>query len=154
VNEHPGEVPVTIRGTLHTDYARKKPYWEALVAGRSGVSEVTLFDTQQLGRHVAGEVKGFRARDFLSAAEARRTGRASAFAVAAARMAVEDAGLKPREIQGERTSVVVGTTMGEANVLGELLTIRGTLHTDCRSQVGSRELRENRVIELVHFAHV
>lgn len=111
---------VTGMGVVSSLGMGKKPYWEALVAGRSGVSEVSLFETQQIGRSMAGEVKGFRARDFLSAAEARRTGRASAFAVAAARMAVEDAGLASKHVQGERTSVVVGTTMGEANVLGEL----------------------------------
>ncbi len=111
---------ITGMGVVSSLGMGKRAYWEALVSGRSGVSEVSLFDTSQIGRHLAGEVKGFRARDFLSAAEARRTGRASAFAIAAARMAVEDAGLGEKALSGERTSVVVGTTMGEANVLGEL----------------------------------
>ncbi|MDW8245424.1 MAG: beta-ketoacyl-[acyl-carrier-protein] synthase family protein [Sandaracinaceae bacterium] len=95
-------------------------FWEGLLAGRSGVSEVTLFDTSAIGRHRACEVKGFRARDFLTAAESRRAGRASAFAIAASRMAVEDAKLQPAQLAGESTIVVIGTTMGEANVLGEL----------------------------------
>lgn len=47
-------------------------------------------------------------------------GRCSAFAVAAARMAVEQSGLNDAQLQGERTSVVVGTTMGEADVVSEL----------------------------------
>jgi 3-oxoacyl-[acyl-carrier-protein] synthase II len=47
-------------------------------------------------------------------------GRCSAYAVAAARMAVQDAALTRQHLAGERTSVVVGTTMGEADVLGEL----------------------------------
>jgi 3-oxoacyl-[acyl-carrier-protein] synthase II len=98
----------------------REAYWNALVEGRSGISEVTLFDTSNLPRSLAGEVKGFRATDFMSETEARRMGRCSAFCVAAARMAAQDAGLTDKELGGERTAVVVGTTMGEANVLGEL----------------------------------
>lgn len=115
-----GRVYVTGMGVVSSLGFGKQAYWDALVAGRSGISPVTLFDTSQIGRHVAGEVKGFRARDFLTAAEARRAGRCSAFAVAAARMAVEDSKVPLDTIAGARTAVVLGTTMGEANVLGEL----------------------------------
>ena len=115
-----GRVYVTGMGVVSSLGLGRKAYWDALVAGRTGVSEVSLFDTASIGRHIAGEVKGFRARDFMSAAEARRVGRCSAFAVAAARMAAEDAGMTNAQLAGDRTSVVLGTTMGEANVLGEL----------------------------------
>jgi 3-oxoacyl-[acyl-carrier-protein] synthase II len=98
----------------------REAFWDALVSGRSGESEVTLFDTSGLSRHVACEVKDFRARDFLTAVEARRMGRCSAMTVAAARMAAEDAGVLDGALRGERTSVILGTTMGEANILGEL----------------------------------
>jgi 3-oxoacyl-[acyl-carrier-protein] synthase II len=113
-------VYVTGMGVVSSIGFGRQAYWQALVEGRSGISEVSLFDTTAIGRHVAGEVKGFRARDFMTAAEARRTGRCSAFAVAAARMAAEDAGIDARYLAGERTATVIGTTMGEANVLGEL----------------------------------
>lgn len=115
-----GRVYVTGMGVVSSLGFGKKAYWDALVAGTSGISPVTLFDTTQIGRHVAGEVKGFRPRDFLTAAESRRVGRCSAFAVAAARMAVEDSKLPLDQVAGARTAVVIGTTMGEANVLGEL----------------------------------
>jgi 3-oxoacyl-[acyl-carrier-protein] synthase II len=115
-----GRVYVTGMGVVSSIGFGRHAFWQGLIEGRSGISEVSLFDTSAIGRHVAGEVKGFRARDFLTAAEARRTGRCSAFAVAAARMAAEDAGLDAKHLAGERTAVVVGTTMGEANVLGEL----------------------------------
>ncbi|MDQ3036367.1 MAG: beta-ketoacyl-[acyl-carrier-protein] synthase family protein [Myxococcota bacterium] len=114
-----GRVYVTGMGVVSSLGFGRKAYWQALIEGRSGISEVSLFDTAAIGRHVAGEVKGFRARDHMSATEARRVGRCSAFAVAAARMAAEDAGVT-RQLAGERTAVVIGTTMGEANVLGEL----------------------------------
>lgn len=115
-----GRVYVTGMGVVSSLGFGRKAYWQALVEGRSGVSEISLFDTASIGRSLGGEVKGFRARDYMSAAEARRAGRCSAFAVAAARMAAEDAGLAARQLAGERTAVVIGTTMGEANVLGEL----------------------------------
>lgn len=98
----------------------RRDFWEALVAGRSGAAPIENFDASGLDRQVACEVKGFRARDFLSAAEARRAGRCSAMAIAAARMAVEDAKLEGKHLAGPRTAVVLGTTMGEANVLGQL----------------------------------
>ena len=98
----------------------KTEFFRALLEGKSGVADVTLFPTHDLDRSHACEVKGFTARDHLTAGEARRMGRASAFAVAAARLAVEDSGLSSDTLAGPRTSVVIGTTMGEANVLGEL----------------------------------
>jgi 3-oxoacyl-[acyl-carrier-protein] synthase II len=91
-------------------------YWRNVVSGRSGFSAIAGFDTKGLDRTVAGEVRGFNPRDFLTAAETRRMGRCSAFALAAARMAVEHAGLTTAQLSGERTSVVVG----EADLLGEL----------------------------------
>lgn len=117
-----GRVFVTGLGVVSSLGFGRKPFWEALVAGKSGVSAIEGFDTAQLGRTVAAEVKGFRARDFLTAGEARRMGKCSQFTVAAARMAVEDAKLAPEHVAGERTAVVVGTTMGEANVMAELET--------------------------------
>ncbi|MBX3250960.1 MAG: beta-ketoacyl-[acyl-carrier-protein] synthase family protein [Myxococcales bacterium] len=95
-------------------------FGSALLEGRSGAAPIQNFDASGFDRQVACEVKGFRSRDFLTAAEARRTGRCSAMALAAARMAVEEAGLKPEHLAGPRTAVILGTTMGEANVLGEL----------------------------------
>lgn len=98
----------------------REDFGAALKAGRSGASTIEHFDTTGIDRSIACEVKGFRPRDFLTAAEARRTGRCSQMALAAARMAVQDANLAPEQISGPRTSVIMGTTMGEANILGEL----------------------------------
>lgn len=98
----------------------REAFWDAIVKGRSGFTKIQSFDTADLGRDIAGEVRGFEARDFLTAAEAKRMGRCSAFALSAARMAVEDAKLSPEQLAGERTSVILGTTMGEADVIAEL----------------------------------
>jgi 3-oxoacyl-[acyl-carrier-protein] synthase II len=95
-------------------------FWNALVEGRSAAAEVENFDVTGMERTRACEVKGFRARDFMTSAEARRSGRCSQLTLAAARMAFEQSGIGMDLIRGPRTSVVVGTTMGEANLLGEL----------------------------------
>ena len=78
------------------------------------------FDASGLGRTFAGEVKDFDAKDHLTGAELRRMGRCSAMALAAARMAIADAELDPALLAGPRTAVVLGTTMGEAQLLAEL----------------------------------
>jgi 3-oxoacyl-[acyl-carrier-protein] synthase II len=113
-------VLVTGMGVVSSLGLGREAFWQAIVAGRTGFAPIESFGTESLDRCIAGEVKNFRARDFLTHAENRRMGRCSAFSVAAARMAVEDAHLQPEQLAGDRTSVIVGTTMGEADVIGEL----------------------------------
>lgn len=98
----------------------KDAFFRSLREGVSGISPVEAFDVSKLGRDQAGEVKAFRPRDHLSAAEARRMGRCSQMALAAARMAVKDAAISEASLRGPRASVVLGTTMGEADVLEDL----------------------------------
>jgi len=95
-------------------------FWSALMSGESGVAPVTRFDTSGLDRNLGCEVKAFHPRDFMTALEARRMGRCSQMALAAARMAVDEAGIESSLSGSDRTAVIVGTTMGEANVLDEL----------------------------------
>ncbi|MCL2722831.1 MAG: beta-ketoacyl-[acyl-carrier-protein] synthase family protein [Polyangiaceae bacterium] len=98
----------------------KPAFFSALSTGTSGIAQVEAFDVSNLGREVAGEVKGFRPKDHLMAGEARRMGRCSQMALAATRMAITDADLPDTAVKGPRASVVIGTTMGEADVLGNL----------------------------------
>jgi 3-oxoacyl-[acyl-carrier-protein] synthase II len=85
-------------------------FWSSLVAGRSGIGPIERFDPSELPVRLAGETRDFQATDWMDLKETRRTDRAVHFAVAAARLAHEDAG-KP-EIEGERTGVVVATGVG------------------------------------------
>ncbi len=95
-------------------------YFRALQEGKSGVSKIESFDPSSVGREWAGEIKGFRPEDHLTLAEQKRTGRCSAMTLAAMRMALKDAGLTEDGLRGPRTSVVLGTTMGEADVIADL----------------------------------
>lgn len=110
---------VTGMGVVSSVGLGRAAYWQALCAGQSGASDLELFDASELGRTIACEVKGFEAADHLTRAEQLHTGRCSAMAVAATRMAVEDAGLGDG-VGGERTAVVLGTTMGEVDVISRL----------------------------------
>jgi len=98
----------------------RRAFFDALARGDSGISLVESFDPTPLGRAFAGEIKDFRAEDHLTAAEVRRAGRCAAMSLAAMRMAIADAGIATDQMRGPRTSVVVGTTMGEASVIAEL----------------------------------
>jgi 3-oxoacyl-[acyl-carrier-protein] synthase II len=113
-------VYVTGMGVVSSLGLGRQAFWAALVEGRSAVRPVSLFDTSELGRDLACEIPDFRPRDHLTSAEARRVGRCSAFAIAATRMAVTDAGLSLHELDQERMSIVLGTTMGEVDVISEL----------------------------------
>jgi 3-oxoacyl-[acyl-carrier-protein] synthase II len=86
--------------------------WQALCRGKSGVGPVSRFDASQFRTRIAGEVKGFNPHDFIDRKLARRGDRFIHFALAAARMALEDSGLKITSANDERVGVSVGTAMG------------------------------------------
>jgi 3-oxoacyl-[acyl-carrier-protein] synthase II len=117
---HVERVLVTGVGVISSIGLGKTAFFRSLEEGRNGISPVTSFDASTLGRTLGGEVHGFEAGDHLTRAESRNMGRCSAMAVAAARMATKDAELEPGALASERTSVVLGTTMGEARILAEL----------------------------------
>jgi 3-oxoacyl-[acyl-carrier-protein] synthase II len=86
--------------------------WAALVAGRSGIGPITLFDASRLQTRFAGEVRDFVAEDFMDRKQARRLDRYQQFAMAAAEMAVQDAAFQLRPEQAERAAVVIGSSVG------------------------------------------
>ena len=88
-----------------------KKSWEALCAGTSGVTRITRFDATGLLTQVAGEVKDFRPEDFVTKKLGRRTDRFQQFAMAAAQMAVADAGLGTNHCDSDRIGVCLGTIL-------------------------------------------
>ena len=107
--------PVTPVGVGRADF------WDALVAGRSGIGEVTLFDTTDFPVRIGGEVKDFDPTVWMDRKAARRTDRVVHLAVAAARLAWEDAGSP--QIDPQRAAVVVSTGVGGLQTMEEQVRI-------------------------------
>ncbi len=74
-------------------------FWANLTAGVSGVATITQFDPSDLEVRIAAEVKGFEPRDWIDFKQARRMSRFAQLAVAAARQAIDHAGVADRRPQ-------------------------------------------------------
>ncbi|OQX04423.1 MAG: beta-ketoacyl-[acyl-carrier-protein] synthase II [Desulfobacteraceae bacterium IS3] len=96
-----------------------KQSWEALCAGKSGIGEITRFDASGFPTRIAGEVKNFNPEDFLPKKDAKRTQLFIAYAVAAARMAIEDSRLVINEANANRVGVLTGCGLGGLDILEE-----------------------------------
>ncbi|RJP79985.1 MAG: beta-ketoacyl-[acyl-carrier-protein] synthase II [Desulfobacteraceae bacterium] len=86
--------------------------WNAVCNGKSGIGQITRFDSTDFLTRIAGEVKNFDAADFLPKKEANRTEPHIAYSVAAAQMAMKDAGLTINPSNAERVGVLMGCAMG------------------------------------------
>jgi 3-oxoacyl-[acyl-carrier-protein] synthase II len=96
-----------------------EPSWKALVAGQSGIGPITLFDASTYPTRIAGEVKNFEPGDFMDKKEARRNDRFIQFALAAAEMAVKDAGLDMSREDPEQVGCIVGAGIGGLGTIEE-----------------------------------
>ncbi len=83
--------------------------WANLLAGRSGIRPITLFDTTAFRVKIGGEAWGFVPTDFMTAKEARRADRNVQFAIAAARQALAQAGLVIGAGNADEVGVLIGT---------------------------------------------
>ncbi len=86
--------------------------WANLVAGQSGITNITKFDTSPFASQIAGEVKGFDVSQYLPAKEARRMDTFIQYGMAAAIEAVKDAGIEVTEENAERIGVSIGSGIG------------------------------------------
>lgn len=93
--------------------------WSALCAGKSGIGEITRFDTSAYQTKIAGEVKGFNAEDYIPKKEAKRLQPFISYAIAGARMALEDSGLKIDSSNENRIGVFTGCGLGGLQTLEE-----------------------------------
>jgi 3-oxoacyl-[acyl-carrier-protein] synthase II len=103
-------------------------FWDSLVAGRSGISDVTSFDTSGHFTHKGGEIKIFIPDEFIPPDKLNILSRSSQFAVAAAHLAVRDAHLSPDELSAITAGICIGTTMGSvqtSEIINQMIVLQG-----------------------------
>ncbi len=86
--------------------------WQNILAGRSGIGQITKFDTSTFPAKIAGEVKNFDITQYISPKDARRMDTFIHFGMAAAIQAVRDAGLDTEQADSERIGVAIGSGIG------------------------------------------
>jgi 3-oxoacyl-[acyl-carrier-protein] synthase II len=87
-----------------------------LFSGACGIRPIERFDTASFKSRMAGEIREFSPRDYISARNLRRMDRLSRMVTASARMAVDDAGLDLDGTKRDRIGLVVGTAFGPADI--------------------------------------
>src|SRR6266853_694729 len=91
--------------------------WQNIVAGKSGVTKITTFDTTQFACQIAAEVKGFDPLNFIEKKEVKKMGRFIHFAMAAADEAMKMCGLKVTPENETRVGVHIGSGVGGFDVI-------------------------------------
>lgn len=86
--------------------------WQNLIAGRSGIAPITLFDTNDFGARIAGEAHGFDPTDYMPFKEARRADRFTQFAIAALEQTLAQAALVIDEHNAYDIGVIAGSGVG------------------------------------------
>ncbi|NCO67760.1 MAG: beta-ketoacyl-[acyl-carrier-protein] synthase II [Nitrospirae bacterium CG_4_10_14_0_8_um_filter_41_23] len=86
--------------------------WNSLIAGRPGIRRITHFDSSNFPTQIAGEVEGFNPEDYIEPKDIKKMDRFIHFAIAAAKMAINDSGLKITDSNAEKVGVVVGSGIG------------------------------------------
>ncbi len=108
----PRRVVITGMGTINPVSHDPEGFWSKLLAGQSGIGMIDRFDASDYPTKIAAQVKDFSAQDYMPRTEARRMDPFIQYACAAARMALEDAGLDLSKTDADRAGVLIGTGIG------------------------------------------
>lgn len=108
------KVVVTGIGPVTAIGIGKNRFLEQLKKGKSGIKEVSLFDTSAFKKHhFAGEIDDFEPLKFFSKSDQEFYGRATQFAIASTILALDDAGLSTRELNTQKNAIIFGSTFVE-----------------------------------------
>lgn len=90
----------------------KDEFWKNIKSGVSGIDIITKFDASTYQTQIAGEVKNFDPEQFISKKEVKRIDRFTQYAIASAKMAVEDSKLDLEKVDQYRFGVIIGSGIG------------------------------------------
>ena len=110
-------VVITGMGAITPTGLNVKDFFRALVEGRHGFARISRFDATDYKCHMAAEVKGFDARDYMDAKAARRMEPFSQYAVAASKEALEDAGIVMEKEDPYRIGCAIGSGIGSLQAM-------------------------------------
>jgi len=113
------KIVITGVGVVTSNGIGKKAFWKSLGKGASGIKKVSLFDTQQLSCHHAGEIENFDPVPFLGEKGLRTLDRTTKIVNVAAKLAIDDARLEINESNTDEVGVVLGTTLGSVYSISE-----------------------------------
>jgi 3-oxoacyl-[acyl-carrier-protein] synthase II len=105
-------VVVTGLGTVASIGHEVDVFWNALLAGRSGIDRLKLFDPSEFASQIGAEVRDWDPALHMDPKEARRNDRYTHFGYVAARQAVKDAALDMAREDGDRVGVIIGSGIG------------------------------------------
>jgi beta-ketoacyl-acyl-carrier-protein synthase II len=108
----PRRVVVTGMGIISPLGSDLEDFWKRLLAGESGIGPVTRFDIKEYDTRFAGEVKDFRAENYMDRKDARRADLFVQYAIAASKSAVAQAKIANGNIDPTRYGVVIGSGIG------------------------------------------
>jgi 3-oxoacyl-[acyl-carrier-protein] synthase II len=110
--DHTRRIAVTGMGVVSPVGQGLDAVWDSLVNGRSGIGEITHFDTAPYEHKAGGEVRDFDITRYMNFKDARRTDTNVQFAVASAQMALADSGLEINDENRYDVGVIYGSGGG------------------------------------------
>ncbi|BFH69025.1 MAG: beta-ketoacyl-[acyl-carrier-protein] synthase family protein [Paenibacillus dendritiformis] len=110
-------IAVTGLGVLSPIGSGTDKFWNALISGNVGTKEIHAFDTSLFSVNIGGEVTDIEPTSFIHKSHPEMLGRASHLAVAASRMAWNDAGISTSSYPSYRVGVCMGSTIGNISIL-------------------------------------
>ena len=113
-------VVVTGLGVVSSIGIGKDAFWNNLIKGASGISEITSIDTSGHITHRGGEIKNFLPEKFIQKKILKFMSRGSQLALVGAKLAVKDALLKKSQLSEQKVGVCLGTTLGELSILEKM----------------------------------
>jgi 3-oxoacyl-[acyl-carrier-protein] synthase II len=107
----PRRIVVTGLGVIAPNGLTLADFWQSLLEGRTTAQPVSKFETAELPTKLACEVRGFHAENYMRNSKAQRYDPSILFALAAAKLAFQDAKLDPQHLDADRAGVVEGTSV-------------------------------------------